>query len=67
MKIITKYDIQDVVYLVTDMEQTERIIISISILPNNLIIYSLMCGTESSDHYEFELSESQDVIKKTSN
>jgi hypothetical protein len=67
MKINTKYNIEDSVYLVTDAEQSERIIISISIHPNNLIMYSLMCGVEASDHYEFELCETVDVIKKTSN
>jgi hypothetical protein len=67
MKINTKYNIEDSVYLVTDAEQSERIIISITILPNSLIVYSVMCGTESSEHYEFELCENIDVIKKTSN
>jgi hypothetical protein len=67
MKINTKYNIEDSVYLVTDAEQSERIIISITILPNSLIVYSVMCGTESSEHYEFELCETVDVIKKTSN
>lgn len=50
MKITTKYDIGDSVYLVTDSEQYERIIVSISIHPNNLIMYSMMCGVEASDH-----------------
>jgi len=55
------------VYLVTDTEQSERIVVSISIHPNNLIMYSLMCGVETSDHYEFELSDKVDIMKKTSN
>ena len=67
MKITTKYNIEDIVYLVTDSEQQERVIISISIHPNNLIMYSLMCGVEASDHYEFEISEKIDIMKKTSN
>ena len=67
MKITTKYDIEDIVYLVTDTEQSERIVVSISIHPNNLIMYSLMCGVETSDHYEFELSDKVDIMKKTSN
>lgn len=67
MKITTKYDIQDDVYLVTDNEQLQRIITAITIQPNNLIIYSLVCGTETSEHYEFEISEKPDIIKRTSN
>jgi len=67
LKITTKYDIEDIVYLVTDTEQSERIVVSISIHPNNLIMYSLMCGVETSDHYEFELSDKVDIMKKTSN
>ena len=67
MKITTKYDIGDSVYLVTDSEQYERIIVSISIHPNNLIMYSMMCGVEASDHYEFEISDKIDIMRKTSN
>lgn len=67
MKITTKYNIEDSVYLVTDSEQVERIITGIQIFPNNLIMYTLMCGVESSEHYEFELSDKPDVIKRTSN
>lgn len=67
MKITTKYNIEDSVYLVTDSEQVERIITAITIYPNNLIMYELMCGVEQSDHYEFELSDKVDVIKRTSN
>jgi len=42
MQITTKYDIEDIVYLVTDTEQLERQITGISIYPNNLIMYSVL-------------------------
>lgn len=67
MKINTKYNIEDTVYLVTDSEQLERIITSITILPNSLLVYSLICGTETSEHYEFEITEEPNIIKRTSN
>lgn len=67
MKITTKYDIEDIVYLVTDHDQQERIIVSILVYPNNLIMYSLNCGIETSEHYEFEISDKIDIVKKTSN
>lgn len=64
MKIHTKYNIEDIVYLVTDTEQLERIITSITIYPNNLIMYSLNCGVETSEHYEFEITHEIDNIKR---
>lgn len=67
MQITTKYDIEDIVYLVTDTEQLERQITGISIYPNNLIMYSVVCSVECSEHYEFELSDKVDIMKKTSN
>lgn len=63
MKINTKYDIGDIVYLKTDVEQLERIIIGITIVPNSLI-YTLMCGVEMSEHYDFEISDNEDTLKK---
>lgn len=67
MKINTKYNIEDTVYLVTDSEQLERTITAITIYPNNLIMYELMCGVEQSEHYEFEITEEPNIIKRTSN
>lgn len=64
MKITTKYNIEDIVYLVTDCEQLERIITSITICPNNLIMYSLNCGVEQSDHYEFEITAEINNLKR---
>ncbi len=50
-------------YLKTDIEQSERIIIGITLIPNS-IIYTLMCGVEMSEHYEFEISDNEDTLKK---
>lgn len=63
MKINTKYNFGDIVYLKTDIEQSERIIIGITLIPNS-IIYTLMCGVEMSEHYEFEITENLDTLKK---
>ena len=67
MKFTTKYNIEDIVYLVTDNEQLQRIILSITVYPNNLFMYEVANGTDISEHYEFELCENENVILKTTN
>jgi len=67
VKIITKYDIGQILYLVTDLNQFEWMCTGIVIYPNNLIAYSLSCGAETCEAYEFEVSDQQDIIKRTSN
>lgn len=66
MKIETKYDIGQIVYLVTDTEQKERMVISI-LIRHNLITYELACEANASYHYDIEISCSKDVIKSISN
>jgi hypothetical protein len=53
MKIETKYDIQEIVFLITDSEQLERIITAFTV-SFNCIIYRLACATNESWHYDFE-------------
>ena len=55
MVIENKFNIKDVVYLITDEGQSQRIIDEIRIT-ENIISYHLMCGTEGSWHYDFEIS-----------
>ena len=62
MRIDTKYDIGQLVFLKTDSEQHQRIIIQITI--NQLgLQYNLRCGTEDSWHFDFEFTTEQDVLK----
>lgn len=62
MIIETKYDIGDIVYLKTDINQKERMVTTIGITPGNHV-YTLSCGDDSSEHYEIELSDTKDIMK----
>ena len=60
-----KFDIGQIVYLKTDPEQRERIVLGMSIKPG-CIYYSLGCGVDESWHYDFEITTQRDIIKATS-
>ncbi|MFL5811498.1 MAG: hypothetical protein ACJ749_18380 [Flavisolibacter sp.] len=66
MKIITKYDIEDWVYLVHDPEQVERMITEIRVTKTSHV-YTLMCGTEESDHFDFEITNVKNLNQKFNN
>lgn len=55
MKVETKYNIGDVVFLSTDIEQLQRVVTGIIIRPNNSIIYYLTCGSNETTHYDLEM------------
>jgi uncharacterized protein YebE (UPF0316 family) len=58
MKIETKYNLGDIVFLITDKDQYERIITGIIIRPFG-VTYYLSCGTEETNHYEMEFNTSK--------
>ena len=60
-----KFNINQIVYLKTDMEQFHRIVTGITIRPNDTLVYAISCGSEESTHYEFEISEERDVLITT--
>lgn len=60
-----KFDIGQIVYLKTDTEQRERIVLGMNIKPGG-IYYSLGCGVDESWHYDFEITTQRDIIKATS-
>ena len=60
-----KYQIGETVYLKTDCEQLERIVIGISIYPIG-VMYQLSCGIDQTWHYDIEMSPDRDIIKATS-
>lgn len=66
MRIDTKYDVGETVFLKTDSEQFERLITRISISKQGET-YELSCGTVTSWHYEFEFRMERDILKATSN
>jgi hypothetical protein len=65
MVIPNKYNIGDIVYLVTDPDQNERMVIGINIR-QGAILYLLAFGPIESFHYEIEISPRIDHLKKFS-
>jgi hypothetical protein len=55
MVIDNKYSIGQEVYLTTDEDQKKRVITAMTVRATG-VIYELSCGTQSSSHYDFEMS-----------
>lgn len=63
MKINNKYNLEDKVYLVTDMEQYPRMVLGITLNIGGVITYLVGCSDgEPTTHYECELSDEKNVI-----
>lgn len=62
-----EYAAGDSVYLKTDPDQHERIVRDIYIRPGGAIMYEVICDLTVSAHYGFELSDTPDIVKRTSN
>ena len=62
MRIDTKYDIGETVYLKTDPEQKQMIIAQICVKPIGHE-YDLRFGTQSSWHFEMEFNKEKDILK----
>lgn len=63
----SKFDVGQIVYLKTDVEQLRRQVITITVYPGGFLLYCVACGIETSEHYDVELSEEEDIALKTSN
>lgn len=61
MIIDNKFNIGDIVYLTTDIEQLPRVVISFTVSANG-IIYNLTQGINESTHYNFEMSKEKDLL-----
>lgn len=59
-----KFSIGTIVYIVTDDRQTKRIVTAIIVCPDDSLLYEVNCGTITSRHYDFELSEEIDTVMK---
>lgn len=55
MYIDNRHNIGEVVYLLTDEDQSKRVVTSISIRSGGYITYELSCGVETSYHVETEI------------
>jgi len=63
MIIDNKFNITDKVYLKTDPDQLERIVTRLMVSPSN-VSYELTSGTNTSWHYDFEITEDVNVLIK---
>lgn len=62
LNIDNKFDIGQVVYLKTDSEQSQRLCVGIYVSKCELL-YEVILGTTVSRHFDFEISETADVLK----
>lgn len=61
MVIDNKYEIGDFVYLITDVEQLQRVVYGFEVTAG-CILYMLCAGTTISKHFDFEISEEKRLI-----
>jgi hypothetical protein len=66
MVLDNKFEIEQTVYLKTDIEQKERIVTGFYVR-NTSITYGLSCGTEETFHYDFEITVNVNILKRTNN
>lgn len=64
MVVENEYEIGERVYLSTDKDQYPRVIFGF-IITKSEILYKCACGTQTSDHYGFELSKEVNVLLKS--
>lgn len=55
MEIKNEFNIGEIVFLITDENQLERIVTGL-IIRKDSIIYYLSCGTTETSHYSFEIA-----------
>lgn len=58
-----KFELGQVVYLVTDKEQEKRIVTAI-VERQSGYLYELSCGLDVTSHYDFEISSDEDTLQK---
>lgn len=63
IKLNVEFKIGDTVYLKTDPEQYERLVIAY-IVENKDISYQLACGEDQSIHSDYEISAEKDELKR---
>lgn len=59
--IYVDYEIEDTVYLKTDIEQRERMVIAYEVA-KDCTFYKLACGDEYSYHFGYELTRDKRAI-----
>tara|TARA_R110000772_G_scaffold13252_1_gene39550 strand:+ start:83 stop:286 length:204 start_codon:yes stop_codon:yes gene_type:complete len=64
--IYNKFELKQIVYLCTDIEQRPRIVTGF-MYRGSYLVYELASGMDSSAHYESEISEDKDILITTTN
>jgi len=59
-----EYEPGDLVYLITDEDQSPRMVLSFTYDGSSEIMYTLMRGTISSTHYSKEISRERNFISR---
>lgn len=62
MKINNEFELGQTVYLKTDPDQYQRMVIKLSIGINNDLMYGVSCGPDFTWHYEEELYITKNVL-----
>lgn len=61
-----KFDLGQTVYLKTDVRQYGRLVTAITIRQTGLV-YELALSDDTSEHYDFEISDSEDIVLRQKN
>lgn len=56
-----KFDVQQSVYVKTDIDQKVHIVVAIVVTPKD-VLYRCSCGNITQDYYDFELSTEVNVL-----
>lgn len=64
MVIQNKYELGQIVYLVTDEDQSPRMVTQIKIGADGGLIYQLSMGCDHTEHFELEISDTVNVETK---
>jgi len=56
-----KFALKDIVYLITDKDQAERLVIGYYVFHDQGVKYDLMCGTTSQYHWDFEITKEKKI------
>lgn len=61
MIIDNKFNFGEKVYLITDIDQKQRLVTGMSLRMES-IGYELSCGSEISTYYDFEISKEKNIV-----
>ena len=63
MELKSKYTFRQLVFLYTDLNQKERIVLAVEFRAGGTVLYYLGCGETQSWHFEEEISISKNINK----